>query len=147
MNGGSTDGHAGRVEICFQGSWGSVCWTTWDRRETEVVCRQLGFENTGMYIHKLHFELTFINFQHTGTTGVVGLAYGPGRGPVHLEYLSCTGEEETLSECDHSPVGSVSSQLCKTHNFDIAVQCITGMNYQCITYLDGLMLLIFNRMC
>ena len=43
-DGGST--HQGRVEVCYNGVWGSVCGHTWTSVEASVVCRQLGFNLT-----------------------------------------------------------------------------------------------------
>ena len=37
----------GRVELCQNGIWGSVCSSQWDDTDASVVCRELGYDLQG----------------------------------------------------------------------------------------------------
>ena len=48
--GGATPSE-GRVEICLDNHWGTLCNNGWDIRDAMVVCRQLGFDTNGTYTY------------------------------------------------------------------------------------------------
>ena len=44
---GGTSNVEGRVEICLNNEWGTVCDQMWDTTDAGVVCRQLGLNSVG----------------------------------------------------------------------------------------------------
>ena len=46
LSGGSNQ-LEGRVEVCMDGKWGTVCHQNWNNDDARVVCRQLNHPNTG----------------------------------------------------------------------------------------------------
>ena len=47
LRGGVNDTE-GRIEICYNATWGTVCDNMWEPINDGVACRQLGFSSTGM---------------------------------------------------------------------------------------------------
>uniref|UniRef100_A0A8C0RPP5 SRCR domain-containing protein n=1 Tax=Canis lupus familiaris TaxID=9615 RepID=A0A8C0RPP5_CANLF len=90
---------SGRVEVLYQGVWGTVCDDLWDRHEAEVVCRQLGCGRAVSALGKAHF--------------------GPGSGNIFLDNLQCLGMEHYLGQCAHS---GWSEHNCDHHE-DAGVIC------------------------
>uniref|UniRef100_A0A3Q0R321 SRCR domain-containing protein n=1 Tax=Amphilophus citrinellus TaxID=61819 RepID=A0A3Q0R321_AMPCI len=90
---------SGRVEIYQKNSWGTVCDDGWDLNDAEVVCRQLKCGTALNAPHSAHF--------------------GRGTGPIWLNGVSCSGSENSLTECQHRGFGT---QNC-THQKDAGVIC------------------------
>ena len=107
----------GRVEICSGETWGTVCDDGFTRREAGVVCRQLGY-----------------NF--TGADRFLGGSFAPGTGPIFIDELYCTGDEERLISCRYNPIG-VLVHNCE-HSDDAGVKCptILGENIMFVSRLE-----------
>ena len=97
--GGSTY-NEGRVEVKYNGQWGTVCDDGWSSTDAGVVCRQLGFGTHGSYYRNAYF--------------------GQGTGPIWLDYVTCTGLESSLASCGH--LGFNVTRSCG-HYEDIGLRC------------------------
>ncbi|NXK00996.1 C163A protein, partial [Corythaixoides concolor] len=96
---GGEDGCSGRVEVWHRGSWGTVCDDSWDMRDAEVACRQLGCGPVESALHKVTF--------------------GMGMGLIWLERVECRGTEPSLQDCWARPGDG---GACR-HKEDAAVRC------------------------
>ncbi|XP_054748405.2 scavenger receptor cysteine-rich type 1 protein M130-like [Lytechinus pictus] len=92
----------GRVEIYYDGDWGTICDDEWDILDADVVCRQLGF---------------------TGAIRALPRAYfGPGEDLIRADNVRCTGNEERIQDC---PNAGWDTHNC-VHLEDASVECSTA---------------------
>lgn len=49
INGTST--LAGRLEVCYNNTWGTVCSDGYGPQEAVVACRQMGFSDAGINLY------------------------------------------------------------------------------------------------
>ena len=74
----------GRVEVLYQGQWGTVCNDDWDIADAKVVCRQLGRGFSSLSDISVH---------------------GQGSGKIWMDNVACAGSEASLESCSRSSWG------------------------------------------
>ena len=90
----------GRVEVYYNGSWGTVCDDSWDINDAQVVCRMLGYPVAG--------------------AAIGSAAFGEGQGSIVLDDVVCQGGEDSLAECSHP---GFFEHNCR-HAEDAGVRCL-----------------------
>ena len=116
----------GRVEICYNSTWGTVCDNMWGPTNAGVACRQLGFSSTGKYHETTSINTDVqwvtihgnVNFP-TGATAFSLAFFGQGTGAIWLDNVVCTGNETSLYECQNAGIGV---HKCN-HDDDAGVRC------------------------
>ncbi|XP_066266533.1 scavenger receptor cysteine-rich type 1 protein M130-like [Branchiostoma lanceolatum] len=91
--------NSGLVEIFYNGQWGSICDDGFDKADADVICRHLGFSEAETFYGDAYF--------------------GEGHGPIWLDELACTGDENLITECSHPGWGVHNCQ----HKEDVGVVC------------------------
>uniref|UniRef100_A0A667XVA4 Lysyl oxidase homolog n=1 Tax=Myripristis murdjan TaxID=586833 RepID=A0A667XVA4_9TELE len=91
--------YEGRVEVYYNGEWGTVCDDDFSIYAAQVVCRQLGY-------------LDAVSWHPSSK-------YGRGEGRIWLDNVHCSGRESSLAQCESNGFG-VSD--CK-HTEDVGVVC------------------------
>ena len=57
--GGSTQ-YQGRIEVCINDTWGTVCDDGWGSVDATVVCKQLGYSYTGCELISNYNQMSLI---------------------------------------------------------------------------------------
>ena len=89
--------YEGRLEVYYNGRWGTVCNDGWNDNYAGLVCAQLGFGPSGRLAD-----------------------FGAGTGSVLLEKVMCSINDTVLASCGHYGVGLTAQ--CN-HNDDVGVKC------------------------
>nr|XP_054774441.1 neurotrypsin-like isoform X2 [Lytechinus pictus] len=98
----------GRVEIFFEGRWGTICDDDWDLADADVVCRQFGYAEGAVAA----CTMVSCGFPRPND-------FGEGSGPIWLDNVRCVGTEERITDCPANPIGD---QNCM-HFEDAGVIC------------------------
>ena len=70
-----------------------------------------------LYYTKQYNHLYFA----TGATSHTDAYFGEGSGPIHLDFVLCSGSEYNLTECE---IGN--DRVRTSHSFDVGVKCQPG---------------------
>ncbi|ELW67620.1 Scavenger receptor cysteine-rich type 1 protein M130 [Tupaia chinensis] len=97
---------SGRLEVKFQGEWGTVCDDGWDSSDAAVTCKHMGCP--------------------TAVTATGRVNASAGSGHIWLDSVSCQGDESALWQCRHREWGK---HYCN-HNEDAGVTCSDGSDLE-----------------
>ena len=122
---GGSNQYEGRVEVCINDQWGTVCDDSWDSTDAIVVCKQLGYGSK--HFHKYDCGLiifTWCDLVYVGGRQYTHGHFGAGSGPIFLDDVQCTSSSSQLLECPSKPI---LSHNCLHFN-DAGVGCEGNFN-------------------
>ncbi len=116
----------GRVEICFNGRWGTVCDDGWGQADAAVVCKQLGYDlatTNSKLLFLIHCNYIILilmcSSNYSDSLAAVEGLFGSGEGPILLDNVQCSGDEESILACRAEELGMTN---CR-HTEDAGVVC------------------------
>ena len=107
----------GRVEVCLEGQWGSICDNNWTTSDAAVICRQIGQYRSSTLLYRRQSDTLIYSLIHAGAVALTGAYFGQGTVSVLFDSLTCNGNETDLLQC-----GITGGSSC-THSADVGVQC------------------------
>ena len=115
----------GRVEVCMNEQWGTVCDDNWEAVDANVACRQLGYSGSGKLQTHTKKLLVLEMTCNSSSYFVDAIAYSNayfGQGTslsIYLDDVACTTAQSRLIDCSYdSNTGDCS------HSEDAGVQCV-----------------------
>ena len=107
---GGNSHNEGVVEVYYNGRWGSVCYYGWDEHDSNIVCKQLGF--------------------NSGESVYFGTRHGSD---ILLDDIVCSSNDTILASCSHYGIGI--KVTCDRHSwYTVAGVKCHGMYYN--TYME-----------
>ena len=105
---GGANQYEGRVEVCINDQWGTVCDDSWDTTDATVVCKQLGYAYTGSECKCCSVHVSENSklplFCDAGGIPYTNAVFGAGTGPIFLDDVVCTSSDSQLLECSSRPI-------------------------------------------
>lgn len=107
---GSYSRAEGRLNICWNEEWGTVCYQDTDKGKHDfsivsasVACYQLGFAGAQIWFTKTYF--------------------GPGNMRPWMKNVRCMGNETKLEQCGVWCTNEQHCDICRYYHYNVGIRC------------------------